>query len=143
MTGADDCIHHRMHCHMQNQEPTVLRPILVDIVGATIAGIAMLWQILTIFMGQKFSHVRLNYNPQGIYAGPYMVMSVVGYMMKDRIKEWGKRCAPAWAWSEANRFLPHRIDLSCEGHASVSLSQQPIYRACWHPKLLDELCLAA
>lgn len=69
----------------------MLRPILVDIVGATIAGIAMLWQILTIFIGQKLSHVRLNYNPQGIYAGPFMVMSVVGYMLKDRIKEWGKR----------------------------------------------------
>lgn len=77
---------------MQNQEPTVLRPFLVDVVGATIAGLAMLWQILTIFMGQKFSHVRLNYNPQGIYAGPYMVMSVIGYMMKVSILQTADSC---------------------------------------------------
>ena len=78
---------------MQNQEPTVLRPILVDIVGATVAGIAMLWQILSIFLGQKLIHAPLNRNPQGIFAAPFLVMSVIGYMLKDRIKEWGKRCA--------------------------------------------------
>ena len=69
----------------------MLRPFLVDVVGATIAGVAMLWQILTIFLGQRLSRVSISHSPQGIFAAPFMVMSVVGYMLKDRIKEWGKR----------------------------------------------------
>lgn len=64
----------------------------MDIVGATVAGIAMLWQILTIFAGIKMSNVSTSRNVQGIFAAPFLVMSVVGYMLKDRIKEWGKRC---------------------------------------------------
>ncbi|KAK9803753.1 hypothetical protein WJX73_001638 [Symbiochloris irregularis] len=99
----------------QNKEPTVLRPFLVDLVGASIAGIAMLWQVFGFFAGQRLSHVRLGSSPQGIFAAPYIVVSVVAYMIKDRIKEWGKRYLQPVAQAMGLEF-PHRMAKILDQH---------------------------
>lgn len=68
----------------------VLRPqllsqsfLLADLVGMTIAGLAMCLAVGAIYVATRFSTNQLS--------GAYVTIIVVGYMLKDRVKEWGKR----------------------------------------------------
>ena len=57
--------------------------LLADLVGMTIAGLAMCLAVGAIYVATRFSTNQLS--------GAYVTIIVVGYMLKDRVKEWGKR----------------------------------------------------
>lgn len=57
--------------------------LLADLVGMVIAGLAMCIACGAIFVATQFSRNQLS--------GVYVTIIVVGYMLKDRLKEWGKR----------------------------------------------------
>ena len=57
--------------------------LLADLVGMAIAGLAMCLACGAIFVATRFSRNQLS--------GVYVTVIVVGYMLKDRLKEWGKR----------------------------------------------------
>ena len=57
--------------------------LLADLVGMTVAGLAMCLAVGAIYVATRFTRNQLS--------GAYVTIIVVGYMLKDRMKEWGKR----------------------------------------------------
>ncbi|KAK9837379.1 hypothetical protein WJX84_001409, partial [Apatococcus fuscideae] len=68
-------------------KPEVLNPsfILADIVGSTIAGIAMATAVVGTWLAFGVADARNQFQ------AVYIAIIIVFYMLKDRIKEWGKR----------------------------------------------------
>lgn len=74
--------------------PTTLKPstLLADVVGMCVAGIAMGLAVFSLWAAQHWG----GRNQWGII---YIIIIVVGYIIKDRLKEWGKRyLQPVAAW---------------------------------------------
>eukprot|EP00884_Botryococcus_braunii_P016528 jgi/Botrbrau1/3559/Bobra.0078s0016.1 len=66
--------------------------VLIDTVGMVVAGLAMGFAVFTVWLAQQYSN-----NQQ--WAPLYIMIVVVGYIAKDRIKEWGKRyLVPTARW---------------------------------------------
>ncbi|KAK9807007.1 hypothetical protein WJX72_010642 [[Myrmecia] bisecta] len=66
--------------------------LLVDVVGMTIAGMAMCLAVLAIWLASRL-------DGRGQFGPVYVTIIVVGYMLKDRMKEWGKRyLQPVASW---------------------------------------------
>ncbi|KAL3141638.1 hypothetical protein ABBQ32_004870 [Trebouxia sp. C0010 RCD-2024] len=57
--------------------------LLADVVGASVAGLAMCLAVGGVYLCYRFSRYQLN--------PLYVLITVIAYMMKDRMKEWGKR----------------------------------------------------
>ncbi|KAL0051470.1 hypothetical protein WJX82_008099 [Trebouxia sp. C0006] len=89
--GRNEQYTNRIKCLKHNaRAAVVLRPqllaqsfLLADLVGMTIAGAAMCLATGAVFVATRFSRNQLS--------GVYVTIIVVGYMLKDRMKEWGKR----------------------------------------------------
>ncbi|DBA99968.1 TPA: hypothetical protein ACH3X1_013841 [Trebouxia sp. C0004] len=89
--GCNEQYTNRIKCLKHNaRAAVVLRPqllaqsfLLADLVGMTIAGAAMCLATGAVFLATRFSRNQLS--------GVYVTIIVVGYMLKDRMKEWGKR----------------------------------------------------
>ena len=89
--GRNEKYTNRIKCLKHNaRAAVVLRPqllsqsfLLADLVGMTIAGLAMCLAVGAIYVATRFTRNQLS--------GAYVTIIVVGYMLKDRMKEWGKR----------------------------------------------------
>lgn len=83
-TNRIKCLKHNARAAVALKHQTMQQSfLLADVVGATIAGVAMCVAIGGIYLAYRFSRYQLN--------PVYVLITVVAYMMKDRIKEWGKR----------------------------------------------------
>lgn len=92
----------------------VLRPqllsqsfLLADLVGMTIAGLAMCMAVGAIYVATRFSTNQLS--------GAYVTIIVVGYMLKDRVKEWGKRYLQPAAMKFGFEFPDRTVKVSLVG----------------------------
>ncbi|KAK9863198.1 hypothetical protein WJX84_002124 [Apatococcus fuscideae] len=68
-------------------KPEVLKPsfLLADLVGSTIAGVAMATAVVGTWLAFGVANARNQFQ------AVYIAIIIVFYMLKDRIKEWGKR----------------------------------------------------
>ena len=89
--------------------------LLQDLVGMVIAGLAMCLACGAIFVATRFSRNQLS--------GVYVTVIVVGYMLKDRLKEWGKRYLQPSAMKFGFEF-PDRTVKVCM-HASLHVLLLP------------------
>ena len=96
----------------------VLRPqllsqsfLLADLVGMTIAGLAMCLAVGAIYVATRFSTNQLS--------GAYVTIIVVGYMLKDRVKEWGKRYLQPTAMKFGFEFPDRTVKVGLAIHFSV------------------------
>lgn len=115
--GRNEQYTNRIKCLKHNaRAAVVLRPqllaqsfLLADLVGMTIAGAAMCLATGAVFVATRFSRNQLS--------GVYVTIIVVGYMLKDRMKEWGKRYLQPAAMKFGFEFPDRTVKVSSQARA--------------------------
>lgn len=140
----------RIKCLKHNaRAAVVLQPqllsqsfLLADLVGMTIAGLAMCLAVGAIYVATRFSTNQLS--------GAYVTIIVVGYMLKDRVKEWGKRYLQPAAMKFGFEFPDRTVKVSLPALTLTPFflfsSQSPLVCcpmlfACWQVGMHDVFCL--
>ena len=126
----------RIKCLKHNaRAAVVLQPqllsqsfLLADLVGMTIAGLAMCLAVGAIYVATRFSTNQLS--------GAYVTIIVVGYMLKDRVKEWGKRYLQPAAMKFGFEFPDRTVKASA--HPCPRLS---VFLEDWYPRACCVACL--
>jgi len=119
--GRNEQYTNRIKCLKHNaRAAVVLRPqllaqsfLLADLVGMTIAGAAMCLAT-------------------GAVSGVYVTIIVVGYMLKDRMKEWGKRYLQPAAMKFGFEFPDRTVKVGLVQCWAISLSRENPLGPKWH-----------
>lgn len=92
--------------------------LLADVVGSCVAAIAMGWAILSVYIGQRLIGVNLHTGPNQLYAPVFLLCVIVGYVIKDRMKEFGKRYLRPAA-KRCGVYFPDRVIELLDHHSAV------------------------
>ena len=127
--GHNEQYTNRIKCLKHNaRAAVVLRPqllaqsfLLADLVGMTIAGAAMCLATGAVFVATRFSRNQLS--------GVYVTVIVVGYMLKDRMKEWGKRYLQPAAMKFGFEFPDRTVKVGRVHCWAISMSHEQTFGA--------------